>query len=241
MNYLFLTISLSALLTVSASAQTDTISKKRRFQAGVNFSSDYNYRILKKSYGDETTENIIQMRDTTESPKFGYTAGLNGCFWFNRHIGIELGAHYSNKGYQIKHLTVTTVNTPEGGDATAAIIFSYHYIDLPIKANFSFGDKKLQFIGSTGLVTHFFLKETDKCVIQYPDHKEEFHFKPDYDYDPVNLSAMLSAGVSYQLNNRMIVRVEPTVRYGLTNIIKHTPITASFYNAGVNVGYYISF
>ncbi len=243
MKFLFLTISLSTLFSFYSTAQSaDSLSKPRRFQLGVNYSQDYDYRILMKNYGDGTTENIIEMRDTTEIPKFGYTTGINGGFNFNPHIGIELGVQYSNKGYQMKDLTIVTNQGPQGPSyGTANARYNYHYIDVPLKVNLTFGKKKLQFFGSTGLVANIFIKEIDKTVLYLSDGVEEHKFESNYDYEPVNLSAMLSAGVSYKLTDRATLRLEPTVRYGLTDIIDKTPITARFYNAGLNVGYYLSF
>lgn len=244
MKYIFLTLSLSTLFTFSTTAQTtDSLSKTARFQFGVNFSSDYCYRKLENNDNENPNmDQLIESRNELEHPKFGFTSGVNACYNFNEHFSVELGAQYSNKGYGMTISEFVYANPPEPGTApeSAKFLYNYHYLDIPVRANFSFGNKAIRFIGSVGLTTNFFIQETDKRFIYYADRTEKTRYTTNYDYAPVNFSPTLSLGVTYAINDRMSLRLEPTVRYGLSKIID-APITAYLYNAGVNVGYYISF
>ncbi len=246
MKYFLLSIT-TFLAFTGSSQSSDSLTKPRRWQIGVNYSADYNYRALRNNSGDESTdsenqliESIISDQDKLDKPKFGYTTGINSSFMFSRHIGIELGLQYSNKGYRMPNIPVTTVENPENA-GTADFIYNYHFIDIPLRANFTFGKKKLQFIGSAGFVTNLFIKEIDKSVIHFSDRDEESQTESDYEYKPATLSAALSAGISYRFTDRMTIRLEPTVRYGLTDIVETNPISIRLYNAGINLGYYFSF
>ena len=59
----------------------------------------------------------------------------------------------------------------------------------------------------------------------------------DFDYNKVNISPSVSAGIDYRINDRHHLRIEPTFRYGVLKIIDE-PITGYLYSGGLNIGYY---
>jgi hypothetical protein len=60
--------------------------------------------------------------------------------------------------------------------------------------------------------------------------------KEPYDYEKVNLSPTVSAGVAYRINDLMTLRAEPTFSYGVLKTT-NTPVTAYLWNAGLKVSY----
>jgi hypothetical protein len=75
----------------------------KRLLIGLNISPDYCYRTLKNNDDSAIGSMIIDLRNKNEVPKIGYTAGLNICYNISRHLGIEAGVQYSNKGYAFKN------------------------------------------------------------------------------------------------------------------------------------------
>jgi hypothetical protein len=218
-------------------------------QIGVNFSPDYCFRTLKNNDGSSSNDLILKSRNETEKSKFGYTTGLNVIFNFKKNIGIEAGIQFSNKGYQtkIQDLTFGSAIDPRRGFAynasgaapiRAKFIYNDYYIDIPLKANFIFGKKKIRFITSAGLTTNIFIKETVTSVLEYDNgtNDKKTH-STTYDYNKINLSPIVSVGIDWKLNVRSNLRIEPTLRYGVLKIMNE-PLTDYLWNAGLNISYF---
>lgn len=221
----------------------------KQVQIGVNFSPDFCFRTLKNNDGSSISDIVLNLRNENETIKFGYTTGLNICFNFKKFVALETGIQYSNKGYQalMKDLTYGDMIDPRYGfiyatsgtaPTKAKFIYNYHYIDIPLKVNFTFGKKKIRLISSVGLTTNIFIKETSASVLEYSDGKtDRKNYPTTFDYNKINISPIISVGIDYKINNRMNLRIEPTFRYGVLKII-NTPIIGYLWNGGLNIGYY---
>lgn len=229
--------------------QTPASTGSNKLQIGVNFSSDYCYRTVVNNYDNPDNDWVIKHRNNTETPKFGYTTGVNLTYNLNKTIGFEIGLQFSNKGYQTETFNLTfgdQIDSPGGLTniedselpTLAKIIYSYHHIDVPIKANFSFGKKKIRFITSAGIVTNFFINEITTGVFEYGDGSKKrnstygvMHF------NTTNISPMISVGIDYKISPKLNLKAEPTFRYGALKI-SDTPITEYLWNYGVNLSCY---
>jgi hypothetical protein len=225
-----------------------------KFQLGVNFSSDVCYRTLVNNNGKSIVDEIIDWRNENEIPKFGYTSGFNFGYNLNKTIGFETGIQISNKGYQTKTKDliyedqidpITGVISPESSDTKAPTkvkyIYSDYYLEVPIKANFSFGNRKVRFITSAGIAVNFFIAETETAVYTYIDGSTKRISNPSYfSYNIINLSPMVSLGIDWKITPKINLKAEPTVRYGIIKITD-APITGHLWNCGLNVGCYYSF
>jgi len=212
-----------------------------RVQIGVNFSPDVCFRTLQNNDGSARSEFVIKQNNEREIPKFGYTAGANVCFNLSSFFSLETGIQYANKGYQTKYLPqdpnlIFPVPEPNMPDKIK-FIYNFHYIDIPLKANFMLGTNRLRFLASVGLTVNTFISETVKTVSVYPDRRERSTNPSNYDYNRINLSPTVSFGVDYQINSNMNLRIEPTFRYGILKITD-SPVTGYLYNGGLNIGYY---
>ncbi len=222
----------------------------KKFQVGINVSPDYSFRVLKNNDGSAYSNDVIKSRNSYEVPKLSYTAGLDLTYNFKKHIGIEIGIQYSNKGYQtrMQDLILGSMIDPRRGFAYSTtgpvptqgkIIYNDYYLDIPLKANFTLGEKKIRFIVSAGIVTNIFLKETVTSVFDYQDGSHTRKTTASgYDYNQLDISPMISAGINWKLNNRSDLKIEPTFRYGVLKIID-APVTGYLWSAGLNVGYYL--
>lgn len=254
MKYLIL---ISAIFVSNISFGQDAIIPKptieiKRLYAGVNVSPDYCYRTL---YNRDVNYSIwlIDVRNDQEIPKIGYTAGLNFGYNVSQLLGIEIGIQYSNKGYSTKYFnltfgdmtdprfgfTYTTSNDPLPNKGK--FVYNHYYLDIPLRAIFRFGKKRVQLVTSVGITTNIFLNATTTSVLKFENGEAEYKTQTQkYAYKSLNVSPTISIGAEYKINNKINLRAEPTFRYGLFNII-HAPIIAKLWSGGFNISCYYTF
>ncbi len=229
---------LTALNTFGQIKTKDVIqSDFKRFQIGINFSPDICFRTLKINENHSTSNLVLNQRNKIETMKFGYTSGLNVCFSITKFIGMETGIQYSNKGYQTKFIDLTSNQPDPSIPNKIKIIYNFHFIDIPLKVNFTLGKKKVRFFSSVGLTANILIKETQTSILVFSNHTDKQTQPTSYDYNKTNISPTISLGIDYKINNRMNLRVEPTFRYGVLKII-NAPLTGYLYNGGLNISYY---
>lgn len=236
-------------ISVFAYAQDSTKTKKAsRFFIGVNFSPNYNFRTLKNNDGSDLSKTIVGIYNKIETAKFGFSSGLNLCYIFTKHISLDLGVQFSNKGFQNKESNLTFgdmidrrrgfVYNTNNSSIKGKIVYSYNYLDIPLKVNFVFGKKKLRLISSIGLTTNLLINSKNSFVGQDSTGKSiKNSSNTTPTYNRINLSPTISCGIDYRVNDKMLFRVEPTFRYGIFKMT-NTPVTQYLWNAGLNISYY---
>jgi len=239
-----LLITFLTLLTFSLfgqdKAEEPQIADFRRVQIGINVSPDICFRTLKNNNGDSSCDLLIDQRNEREIVKVGYTAGIDASYHFTDFFSLETGIQYSNKGFQTKKQDVTTLEPEPDLPQKIQFIYNFHYIDIPVKANFTVGKKKIRFITSVGVTINVFLKETQTSILIYSDHTDRKTDPSNYDHKKVNISPTISAGIDYKINSRMNLRIEPTFRYGILKIID-APVSGYLFSSGLNISYYYGF
>jgi hypothetical protein len=221
-------------------AQSENAPSFNRFQIGVSVSPDVNYRVLK---ADNSVEWIKDNRDEREIPLFGFTAGVNTIFNFTRLIGVETAVQYSLKGYQDKwqdSFNPIQTNDPNVPARTRAF-YKFHYLDIPIKANISVGKKRVRFIGSVGVVVNVYLASSWVGVSesQSGERTRSVANEP-FNFEAVNISPLVSAGIDWKISDRMSLQAKPTFRYGVLTIID-APIKGYLWNCGLDISWYFGF
>jgi len=237
--YLLLILSFSAY----GQEKKDTLvsNKNRKFSIGINISPDYCYRTLTKkdkSLSDSVWNFAKHIEDSIYAAKFGYTAGVNLAYEFNKHWAAEVGIQYSNKGY--KTIPIKTGLIDLYGNITytkATNIANYIYLDIPLKAIYTFFDKRLQLVIGIGATFNYLLKAIDKSI---PEDASLLvtNTVSNYPYNKINFSPTISAGVKYKINDRMNLRIEPTYRYGILSIDDKSYKSIHLWSYGLNIGYY---
>lgn len=219
---------------------------------GVNFSPDYCFRTVKSNSNNIYDQYFVNYANENEMPKLGYTTGINICFKRSNKFEIETGLQFSNKGYSTKEFTGLTYGDmidPRFGfiyatqlyDAPISIKFRINdlYLDVPFRVAVKYGTHKLKFIGGIGITTNIFLKLTQTAIIQYESGKQT-RKTSDYNNTSINkigFSATASIGVEYQAEKKIVLRAEPTFRYGLMKLYD-SAVSTNLWNAGLNVGCY---
>jgi hypothetical protein len=242
-----LTTIVGLLISTVLFGQSDT-TKSKKLLIGFSASPDMCYRTLENNDGSATSAMVVDIRNSYEIPKLGYSSGLLICYNAFKHVGFETGIQYSSKGEKLinSNLTYGDILDPrqgfytQGATATKVIITSnYNYIDIPLRAIFTFGTKKVQFISSFGVTTNIFINATQKSIIEYEnaDTERKKQTQVYNNFKSVNISPTINIGFDYRFSKKMNLRVEPTFRYGLIKIID-TPVTAYLWSAGLNITCY---
>lgn len=250
-------LSLTLFLFISFSAFAVKDKKKKeekplsKFSLGINFSPDINYRLV-KSDGSVIGNFLQKYYDTTEIVKFGYTLGLGFCYEINKHISFETGLQYSNKGFKTKPFEVLIF--PQQNDTSYDPIlynlkslsstYNFQYLDIPLKVNFIFGNKRVKFIGSSGFVLNFLVGLSKTSELKYLNGETKVTTAQDKttykSIRKVNLSPMISAGIDCSLTKHLSLRLEPTFRFGIIKIY-NSGVSSYLYNAGLNTSLYWRF
>jgi len=220
-----------------AGINQDTTTKKSKWKIGINFSPDYSYRKL-DSTGNAYVgflPNSTQMHymDSIDIPKMGFTAGISVGYDVSPLISVESGVYYSDKGYQTQwYIPYSDVQSQS---VSTRFIYSYYYIDIPFIVDVVLLNKsKFKAYIKAGFVFDFFEKAVTTSIEQ--DNNNTTSWSNDYSrYNTLNISALGGIGIEYKCCNRISLKLEPSLKYGLYRIVE-TPITAYLWNAGVNVG-----
>lgn len=205
-----------------------------KISIGVTFSPDYCYRRLHSE--NASAKVITEIRDETEIPKFGYTAGLSLLFKPWKRISFETGLFFSDKGYKTKFIGLYDLEaSPPLLVNRVKTSYQYYYLNIPIKLNYFILTGKVKLFASTGFSTNIFLDDRTKSTFEDPAGTE--YASSDLDFSPINIIVLLGAGIDYSINNRLNFRLEPIFSYAITPIAD-APIKEYLYSVGANFGLY---
>ena len=220
---LLITLILSASVSFGQRKSTSSENASKGFQLGLNASPDYCFRTMPSYF---------------EVPKLGYTFGLNTAYQFNQLFSVETGLYYSNKGCQTSKMDLVFFVPDPANPNQAQYIYNYHFIDIPLKANFTVGSRKIKFFTSVGLTTNLFIKETQTNIYVYSDRTDINTISPSLmDIRKVNFTPTLSTGIDWSLNPNVNLRVEPNFQYSALSFT-NTPLTGNLFSAGLKMSVY---
>lgn len=234
------TLLLLFVTVLEVRSQTVVNTEIKKWELGFVFSPDFCYRSLKNNSDSDYIDNFIEHRNENESAKLGLTTGFNICYHLNNKFGVEGGLQYSIKGYSTNWLMTRTASPDPSLPVSSRAKYNYHYLDIPIKTNVTFGENRLKFTASAGMIASFFIKEMQVMINNYSDGSRKSSNTRTYlyDYRSAYLSATLSGGIDYAINDKIHFKAEPTFRYGITSIID-APIKGYLWSVGLNMGSYI--
>ena len=219
----------------------DSAPAASEWKLGMSVSPGIAYRSLMATAGDGSWDNYVTSRNDYEEPRFVYGGSLYCALGLSDRFSVEGGLGYALMGYQLNmgQLTYGDMIDPNRGfiyetnDAPRAIRYSFHYAELPLRLVFHYGKGRLRWISAAGLTTSYLLKSTSTMVtVDTGGSTDRSTSESSYDYNTIGLFPTLSTGVSYALNDRMELRLEPQARYGVLRIID-APITTHLWSAGV--------
>jgi hypothetical protein len=210
----------------------------KRFEIGVSASPEICYRTLLNNDGSQNSTSIINYRNENETVKMGYTGGLHLCYNFNERFGFQTGIQYANRGFSTKKIDIAGSLMDPVIPESLKYNYNYHYLEIPAKVNFSFGENQIRLTTSAGLSSAFLIKQSRTFIGYYKDTTTRQVFISNDAYNRFNLFATISAGLEMRFNPIMSIKVEPTFRYGLLKITD-TPVSGHWYSGGLNVSYLV--
>jgi hypothetical protein len=233
---LLVTFILSASVSFGQSKTTSSENAYKGFQLGLNASPDFCYRTLQNNSEDPSLDGLINMRNEKEGILLSYSSGISAAYQFNQCFGIETGLSYAVRGLQSKKTASISPPDPAVPEYFKHMYY-FHFIDIPLKANFIFGENKLRFIASVGVTTNIFLKETATTILFFDTHTDKHTFESTDPYRTLNFSPTLSAGIDWNFRPNVNLRVEPSFQFSALKIID-TPVSGRLYSAGLKMSMY---
>ena len=214
-----------------------------RFFIGGSFTPEYSYRTIKKDKDlpDDTWEFASNIMDSVEVAKFGYSAGMSFGYYLTNKLSVESGLQFSNKGYKTIPLNyIIDWENPGSYLAVATISYRYYYLDVPLKLNYEFFNNRFQVITGIGVIGNIFLKAMRKITAEnsgddFVNDTDEM----DIEQNPVIISGVLSAGVKYNINKKVHIRLEPVFKYALTDFEDNSYISTYLWSVGVQAGVFL--
>lgn len=234
--YVFVSYLFIATLTFGQNINSDNkVNNLKKIQIGFNISPDVCYRTI---VGSTNTETIEEYRNELDIPKISYTTSVNILYNIKNYFSIETGIQYSNKGYQTKDVELTSTEPDPNVPEKVKTIYNFHYLDIPLKTNFIFGENKIRLIASVGVNVGFLVNDSQTNILFFSDKTDRTTSPIGQEFRKVNLSPFLSLGADYKINEKMNLRLEPIFRYGLLKTTE-TPLTDRLYSVGLNIGLYV--
>jgi hypothetical protein len=233
MKRLLIIISLGSL-----AVQGQEPKPKQTFLLGFNFFPSYSYRALKNNDGSSSSDLVIKNRNDIEIAKFGYAAAVNILFDFRQGIGLETGVQYSSKGYKTIEQDFVYFPPDPSLPTKGKTTYSYNYFGIPLKARFSFGNAKLRFTSTAGVISSFLLSVKQTSDYQYSNGtSEKKKQSATSGFEKIDISTIIGVGIKYKVDHKSYFTTEPTFSYGLLKT-KDAPVAERLWNIGLNIGFY---
>lgn len=220
------------LLPVVLYCSTDS-TKSKKIAIGISFSPDYCFRTLKP---DANSKWIADSRDTMEIPKIGYTTGINLEFKINKKISFFTGILFSDSGEKTKKNSLENVPTGQK-PIKHSYNFHYYYLNIPIKTNYHILTGKFKLYLTAGISANVFLTQKTTSITIYGNSESKINSKIDSGFSRINIAMLAGCGISYPINNKAVIMIEPVYRRSIISVI-NAPIKGYLYSAGLNIGLY---
>jgi len=244
-----LALSLVLALPVHANSFFSNSDSTRSWKLGIEVVPGIAYRTLSIGENVSYAQFIIDSRNTSEVPRLNFSGALSIEHQFTRFFGISGGAGYTVMGWQTEAYDFTFGDmidprrgfiyaTSDQAIRSVKFVHNFHYVDIPMRAQFSFGKKRFRSITSIGIMSSFLVRSNTMVVLTYADGSDDKDKQnASAEFNKIGLFPTFSTGVSYALNDRMDLRLEPTFRYGVLRVIE-APITANLWSGGIGFSFH---
>jgi hypothetical protein len=212
------------LFPFSFFGQEEDTSSFTKFDFGFGFSPEYSYRFLSS---DSDNQWIVDNYDTLEFSKFGYSFGLNGIYHVSPKLDVFVGLQFADKGEKTKKELTPSLNNYTN---------HYYYLDIPIRANYFFLDKKVKLYGSAGFSPSVFLNHT--IVTKVDGNDTEQRMVDNSTLSKINLAAQLGLGFDVSLTNKWYFKMECLYKQSILSISHDTPVKKYLYGISPTIGFY---
>lgn len=236
---LFLCIFFQGLLYSQSNGSGDA----KRFALGVNFSPDRCYRVWwaapwnRKSIPGYRSK--VDFRDSMETPRIGFTAGVGVLYRKSVNLTFESGLYYASKGVNMIRTKLIPITPDPYLPDYASFTFRENYLELPLKANYTFRSGRLNGYVTGGFSSNVFWSAKSVGLFEYSDGRTERVVGSLAGPSRFNFSIVAGLGMDYQLSERWAIRMEPTFRHAITPSVFGTDIGYYWHSLGLQTGVYL--
>jgi len=212
----------------------ELVEKENRISIGVNFSPNYSFRTLK--YSDELNFSF-ESRDDFEEASFGFNTGVQIMYKLKSKLELESGAQFSRQTHKFVNVPIIGGENHSEYMGTADSQNQYHYLEIPLKMNYRFIDRKFFVHATLGMSVNIFIDSRTKNWFEYNDGSSEVVFGEPaiFNENKIIFATMGGIMAGYNLNEKWSLRIEPLFRYSLTPIA-NAPIEQFNYSIGGQIG-----
>lgn len=233
--YLFLVI-----IPFNLIAQDSLNTHRKKWSLGIVASPDYSYRTLTHR-NSQSSNTIVDYRNTYEQPKYGGTMGINASYFFRKHFSVEIGINYANRGYKTKEYTDFIAAMPNDPLIPEKVEYvnNYHCIYIPIVFNYTAGSNKLRFIAGIGMAPLVLIARKVTQTTVYMDGSTTVSkYRSEMGFSKLNLAGQINAGIDLVLSPKFNLRIQPVFRFD-SGIFQTSPIKEHLWSAGINTGLFL--
>ncbi len=236
--------------------------KRSYFSLSLIFSPDFTSRFIKEDWPINREDRLDEIRKS-ERYAFSYSLGALVDYRYTRHWEIQSGFMLSravinidpkfifarpddlgdvkykfNSSSGYSYLSPHSMSRPAFGDSLHAFssISSLMYLSVPLSFKYNIARKKFNFYASAGAAVNILVKDKIKTSLGNSGNREDAVNHDIRGLKPVYYSALLAAGVSYNINKTVALSFTPTTRLALTSINKDAPVKSYQQSLGLVAG-----
>ena len=196
-------------------------------QVGLSTSPDIVFRILRADNDQLMGQDYLNRKDR-EIPKIGFGLGATIIYQTKRFGFFEIGLHYQNLGYKTKGYPY------ENYPGWNAITYQNEYFaSIPLIWFVRLGENKLHFETGLGLYPSLQLFSKRVDFLDSLNQTQTIVREKGASFEP-NLFVSIRAGASYQVTDKITLRISPEYKIGLFR----NDGFSHLWGLGLNVGVY---
>ena len=209
------------LVTIAQETTLSDTTKLKKFQLGITFSPDYNFRYLK---ADGNSEWISKIADSMEVPKYGYTTGFNLSYVLSNKIKLGTGIIFVNNGEKTKStIELQTINYTN----------HFYFLSVPIRIDYTLISKKIDVYATLGVTGNFFINH--KTIMFEDGKKDPIQFNNNSDLQKFTLGGLVGIGMNAKLSTKWLFKTEVLYRQNIQSV-SNEPVKKWMYSVGPNLG-----
>jgi hypothetical protein len=218
-------VTLLTTLVHSQEIQPDSI-KKNGLQLGITFSPEMCFRYISS---DANNHWLVEIQDSMEVPKYGYTLGFNGIIPLSKRGSLATGILFNNSGERTKkEVQISPVN----------YVNHYYFIQVPLKYNYVLISKKIDVYASLGVLGNFSIGS--RMDVNLVDRKDPISYYNVVNLNKFSMGAIGGLGISAPLAKSWDFKAEINYKQSITPISSGS-IHKMVYAVGTNFGLYYQF
>ncbi len=208
----------------------------RRIHIGITVSPTISNRTLDSN--SPNVGDIVNQRNNLETYKASYNLGASLLIPAGQNFFFETGLHFTDKGYNVSEMMFFWPQPEPNLAISGRAIYKLYFLDIPMLAIFTFGEKNVRFISRVGITANLLLSENEKQIFTFQSGSQDISTrKGSGEYKPFNISPTISVGVDYTFNDHFHFQIAPTGMITLLNTT-NTNIKERLWNIGSNIALY---